>query len=192
MTYNLTAQNIFNGPGFDDAEMLRKAKRELDRLKGAGAGSMNAYDHMMNFAVSLAAVSDWTFHVHLADLPRWQGKKEHNFTNWIRHHNADAFVFIDISNEYKHANRNTPSAVAEKMMLRFVQFDKEPEMRAKVDTTKGWVQTVGSGAEWFFFPSIQYGGKSDYFYNVAERAIVWWESKAYASAEPMDMKGNVL
>lgn len=189
MTTLLTAQDVFNGVGFDDAEMLRKAERELDRL--LASGPMAANDHMFNFAVTLAAVSDWTFHLHLKHLPRWSGRVEQNFTNWVRHHSADAFVFIDISNEYKHADRKKPSTLAEKMLMGFVDLTANPETRPQLDMSKGWVKQVGD-KEWFFFPSIKFDGKTEYFYDPAERAISWWRSFDPASAEPMDVNGKVL
>ena len=155
MSTVLTAQNVFNGAGFDAAHMLRKAERELARLRTA-RDFMESYDHMFNFAVSLAAVCDWTFHVHLKSLPHWTGKKEHHFTNWVRHTNSDAFVFIDTSNEYKHANRKMPSALAEKMTVNFIDLGIEPQMRGVVDMSKGWIQKIGAN-DWYFCPSIKFG-----------------------------------
>lgn len=189
--YNiLTAQDVFNGPGFDADHMLRKAERELVRLRSA-RGLEEPYDNMFNFAVTLAAVCDWTFHVHLSSLPRWTGKKEQHFTNWVRYNNNDAFVFIDISNEYKHANRKTPSALAEKMMLSFIDLGVHPHLRGIVDTSKGWIQNMGAN-DWYFFPSIKFGGSSEHFYDPAERAIAWWKSFLHSSAQPMDINGNVI
>lgn len=189
MTTVLTAQKTFNGEGFDDREMLNKADRELVRMRASRG--MNPYDHMFNFAVTLAAVCDWTFHLHLSHLPRWNGRKEQHFTNWVRNSSADAFVFIDIANEYKHANRNTPSTLAEKMMLSYIDLGVHPQMRVAVDVSKGWIQKVGSN-DWFFFPSIKFNGGTEYFYDPAERAISWWKSFTPTTAEPMDVKGNLL
>ena len=135
MQHLLTAQDVFNGRGWDDHALLRKAERELERLRSTHG--MDATDHMFNFAVTLAAVCDWTFHLHLSNLPRWSGKKEKNFTHWLRVNCADAFVFIDIANEYKHANRATPSTLAEKMMLSFIDLGIHPEMRSQIDLNKG-------------------------------------------------------
>ncbi|QJE03682.1 hypothetical protein HH212_26675 (plasmid) [Massilia forsythiae] len=81
---------------------------------------------MFNFAVTLAAVSDWTFHLAVSQQPAWNGKREQHFTNWVRHSNSDASVFIDISNEYKHANRNKSSTLARKMMLKAVWPEQDP------------------------------------------------------------------
>ncbi|RDU95263.1 hypothetical protein [Trinickia dinghuensis] len=189
MSTMLTAQDVFNGPGFDDAEMLRKAERELLRLRASRL--MDTNDHMFNCVVTLAAVCDWTFHLKLSHLPRWSGKKEQNFTNWVRKNCGDAFVFIDLSNEYKHANRNKPSTLAEKMMVSFIDLTAHPHMRSKVDANKGWVQQLGT-SEWFLFPSIKFNGNTEYFYDPAERAIAWWRSFDPASAEPLDVNGAVL
>lgn len=189
MTTFLTAQQTFNGQGFDDGEMLRKAERELDRMRASRG--MDAYDHMFNFAVTLAAVCDWTFHLHLSHLPKWSGKKEQNFTNWVRNSSADAFVFIDISNEYKHANRKTPSTLAEKMMLSYIDLGVYPQMRGGVDVTKGWIKKMGAN-DWFFFPSIKFNGNTEYFYDPAQRAIAWWKSFTPTMAQPMDTNGNIL
>lgn len=186
----LTAQNVFNGPGFDVDHMLRKADRELARLRAA-RGLEEPYDHMFNFSVTLAAVCDWTFHVHLSVLPQWNGRKEQHFTNWVRHSNDDAFVFIDISNEYKHANRKAPSTLAEKMMLSFVDLGTHPQQRGVVDLSKGWIQKMGAN-DWYFFPSIKFSGGIEHFYDPAERAISWWKSFVPTSAQPMDVNGNVL
>jgi hypothetical protein len=57
MSTILTAQDVFNGPGFDADHILGKAKRELGRLRTA-RGFEEPYDHMFNFAVTLAAVCD--------------------------------------------------------------------------------------------------------------------------------------
>jgi hypothetical protein len=132
-----------------------------------------------------------TFHVHLSGLPRWTGKKVQHFTNWVRHTSNDAFVFIDISNEYKHANRTKPSALAEKMMLGFIDLGLHPELRGVVDTSKGWIQSMGTN-EWYIFPAIKFGGGREHFYEPAERAIAWWESLAYSNVQPMDINGNVI
>lgn len=185
----LTAQEVFNGPGWDDQELLRKAERELDRLRITRG--MGATDHMFNFAVTLAAVCDWTFHLRLSHLPKWSGKKELNFTHWLRNNCADAFVFIDIANEYKHANRNTPSTLAEKMMLSFIDLGLHPEMRSNVDLNKGWIQPMES-TDWFVFPSIKFNGGTEHFYDPAQRAVDWWRSFKPTNAVPMDAKNNVL
>lgn len=190
MTTQLTAQDVFNGPGWDDQFLLSKAERELDRLR-ATRFIMVATDHMFNFAVTLAAVCDWTFHLHLSRLPRWSGKKEHNFTHWLRNNCEDAFVFIDIANEYKHANRKTPSTLAEKMMLSFIDLGDHPERRSQVDLSKGWIQKMSS-KDWYLYPSIKFNGKTEHFYDPAQRAIAWWRSFTPTSAVPMDANNNVL
>lgn len=189
MTAILTAQNTFNAPGFDDSMMLSKAERELSRL--SPARGMEPYDHMFNFAVTLAALCDWTYHVRLSKLPRWAGKKEHHFTNWVRHTNQDAFVFIDLSNEFKHANRVTPSTLAEKMMLAFIDLVKHPHLRSTCDLSKGWIQNMG-GNDWYFFPSVKFNGKTENFHDPATRAIAWWKLFDPAVAQPMDVKGNIV
>ena len=185
----LTAQDVFNGPGWDDQALLSKAERELDRLRTTRG--MEATDHMFNFAVTLAAVCDWTFHLRLSNLPRWSGRNEQNFTHWLRNNCADAFVFIDVANEYKHANRNSPSTLAEKMMMSFIDLGIHPQMRSHVDLSKGWIQTMGVN-DWFVFPSIKFNGGTEHFYDPAQRAIVWWRSFTPTSAVPMDAKDNVL
>jgi hypothetical protein len=190
MTITLTAQAIFNAPGFDDSAMLSKAEREIDRLR-ASQTPKDMYDHMLNFAVTLAAVCDWTFHLHLIALPRWNGTREQNFTNWVRQSSADAFVFIDLANEYKHANRNKPSTLAEKMMLGFNDLTENPQERKGLDVGKGWMAKVGEN-DWFVYPSIKFNGRTEYFYDVAARAISWWRAFDPENAEPMDLKGNVL
>ncbi len=190
MAIRLTAQQVFNGPGFDDRHMLRKAERELARMR-SDRDVEKVYDHMFNFATTLAAVCDWTFHLHLSPLPSWNGKKEQDFTQWVRHNCADAFVFIDISNEFKHANRKNPSSLAQKMMFSFIDLGVHPDLRASVDLTKGWIQSMGSG-DWFFFPSIRFNGETEYFYDPAERAIAWWKSFTPTQVEPMDATGKIL
>ena len=185
----LTAQDVFNGEGWDDRALLFKAERELDRLRNARA--MATTDHMFNFAVTLAAVCDWTFHLHLSSLPRWKGKREQNFTHWIRVNCADAFVFIDIANEYKHANRVNGSTLVEKMMLSFIDLGDHPEMRSQVDLNKGWIQSMGS-KDWFFFPSIKFNGQTEYFYDPAQRAIAWWRSFTPSMAVPMNVKNSIV
>ena len=166
----LTAQQTFNGPGLDVGEMLRKAERELDRMRSSRG--MEIYDHIFNFAVTLGAVCDWTFHLQLSNLPRWIGKKEQSFTYWVRYNSDDAFVFIDISNEYKHANRKTPSTLAQKVMLSFHDLVAHPQLRAGIDVTKGWVHKDGA-VDWFMFPSIKFNGNTEHFYDPAQRAIAW-------------------
>lgn len=185
----LTAQEVFNGEGWDDQELLCKAERELDRLRNTR--DLCATDHMFNFAVTLAAVCNWTFHQRLSHLPRWSGKQEVNFTHWLRNNCADAFVFIDIANEYKHANRNAPSILAKKMMLSFIDLGLNPEMRSNVDLNKGWIQPLSS-TELFLFPLIEFNGMKEPFYDPAQRAIDWWRSFKPTSAVPMDAKDNVL
>lgn len=189
MNKMLTAQNTFNAPGFNDSMMLDKAERELERL--LPARGFEPYDHMFNFSLTLAALCDWTFHVRLSHLTRWAGKKESHFTNWVRHTNQDAFVFIDLSNEFKHANRVTPSTLAEKMMLGYIDLGKHPQARPTCDLSKGWIQPMG-GAEWYFFPSLKFNGKTENFHDVGTRAIAWWKSFDPAVPEPMDIKGNIV
>jgi len=186
----LSAQETFNGQGFDDRHMLRKAERELQKLRTA-SGLEEPYDHMFNFAVTLAAVSDWTFHLHLSQLPLWNKKKESHFTNWVRKSNEDAFVFIDISNEYKHAHRTNKSTLAEKLILKYIDLGIYPQLRAGADLNKGWIQKVGA-SDWYCFPTIKFNGKTESFFDPAERAIAWWKAFTPAAAVPMDANGNVL
>jgi hypothetical protein len=185
----LSAQELANGPGFDVGEMLRKAGRELDRMRLSRG--METYDHMFNFAVTLAAVCDWTFHLQLSHLPRWSGKNEQNFTYWVRYNSDDAFVFVDISNEYKHADRKIPSTLAQKVMLNYYDLGAHPQLRTKIDVKKGWVHKAGA-VDWFMFPAIKFNGNTEHFYDPAQRAIAWWQAFTPAMAQPMDKAGNIL
>ncbi|MDR5809295.1 hypothetical protein [Caballeronia sp. LZ019] len=182
MVTMLTAHDVFNGPGLDDAEMLHKAERELLRMRASRFA--DTHDHMFNCAVTLAAVADWTFHLKLSHLPRWSGKREQHFTNWLRRNCDDAFVFIDLSNEFKHANRNKPSTLAEKMMVDLIDLNAQPHKRSEIDPNKGWVEKFGIH-ELFLFPAIRFNGKTEPFYDPAERAIAWWRSFDPANAEPL-------
>ncbi len=182
MTIDLTARNIFNTPDYDADAMLRKAERELDRLRLSQTFD-EMYDHMLNCSVTLAAVCDWTFHLRLRTLPQWSGKNEKHFTNWVRLNCADAFVFIDISNEYKHANRNKPSTLAKKMMLSYVDLTARPQQRAWLDLTRGWMYKKGTD-DVFVYPSIIFNDQWENFHDAAERAISWWKAFEPSSAQP--------
>lgn len=190
MTTQLTAQNVFNGPGWDDKMMLEKAERELSRLR-ACRHILEAQDHMWNCAVTIAAVCDWKFHIHLSSLPRWKGRTEQNFTHWVRNNCPDAFVFIDIANEYKHANRNTPSTIAQKMMMCFYDLGMHPELRTQVDLNHGWIQPMKS-TEWYLYPSIKFNDTTENFHFPAQRAIAWWKNFMPADAVPMNAKNTVI
>ncbi len=184
-----TAQDVFNGPGFDGPHMLEKAERELDRLLQA-ANPLIAYDHMFNFVVTMAAVADWTFHLQLKPLPLWAGKQEQHFTNWVRHANDDAFVLIDLSNEYKHADRKKSSSLAQKMWMKIIWPKDNPQISNQIDNTKMlWFPTTGGGLA--AIPWIdRHSGDNDFFVDIGRRAITWWKSFTPANAAPMDAGGN--
>lgn len=189
MTTPLTAQQVFNGEGFDAQHMLRKAERELARIRTATDLDI-VYDHMFNFAVTLAAVSDWTFHLELSQIPIWAGKNEAHFTNWLRHTNSDVFVFIDLSNEFKHAHRNKPSSLAQKMMLKAV-FSSDPQAAGFVFDSQKMIKMTTSNGYLIAIPWIERSAKgNDYFIDIGELAIAWWKAFIPANAIPMDKNGK--
>lgn len=184
-----TAQDVFNGPGFNGPHMLNKADRELHRLLQAD-DPMIAYDHMFNFVVTMAAVADWTFHLQLKPLSLWAGKKEQHFTNWVRHANDDAFVLIDLSNEYKHADRNKPSSLAQKMWMKTIWQKDDPQLSSRIDRARMlWFETTSGGIA--VIPWIdRHSGDNDFFVDIGRRAIAWWKNFNPANAVPMDAAGN--
>lgn len=188
----MSAQELLNGPGFDDDFILDKAERELRRVK-VSVEPLAFYYDMMNFAISVAMVADWKFQLHLSDTRVWTAKKdisEINFTHWVRSQSPEIGAFIDISNECKHANRDYPSFLAKKVLLSPIWKESEhkPEELAefsafglKFGTDKGPLLIV---------PLIEYGGNKDYFFRAADKAINWWKTVDITKAVPLDKNLN--
>lgn len=190
MAKNLSAQALFSAPAFDDKYILQKAERELARLSATRDDTV-AYDHMMNFSVTIASLSDWVFHIHCSDLPEWKNKDEKYFTRWVRKSSDEAYAFIEIANEYKHANRTKPNTVVEHMGFSTYNMTKHGVSFFGVDMTRGWIMSTGT-RQIYIFPSVKVNGKIDSFYAVAERAIAWWKEFDPTNARPTDAKGNFV
>lgn len=187
----ITAQNLLNGPGFDDNFMLEKARRELNRIK-ASRDIWVIYDHIINFAVSIASVVDWTFHLKLKDDPKWnrKGVSAVEFAYWIRTQSDQVAAFIDISNECKHADRRHPNFVAEKVLLSPIWEHDRQRFSAddlKYMEEKGYRSpTNGGQSSVLVFPNIKMNSKQRSLYDVAEEALQWWKAFDPALAVPMD------
>lgn len=193
----ISAQTLLNGPGFDDNFMLEKAGRELARIK-ASRDIYVIYDHIINFAVSVASVADWTFHLKVKQLPRWNDDKfkDVHFANWIRSQSPQVAAFMDISNECKHANRKHENFIARKVLLSPIwerdrhQFSadqlklfEEIGYRVRVDDGQSSVLVV---------PNMILTSGQHSLYEVADEALQWWKGFDPALAVPMNNGLNPL
>jgi hypothetical protein len=62
----------------------------------------------MNFSVSFYAIADHLWWVKAIDAPHWN-KHQGNFVNWVTTENDCIAAFLDISNTYKHSERDRPT-----------------------------------------------------------------------------------
>ncbi len=93
---------------------------------------------------------------------------------------------FNLSNEFKHADRNSPSSLAQKMMLKVI-FDAND---ITFDERKMISMPTSSGAL-IAIPWIERStAGNDYFIDVGERAIAWWDAFALAGARSLDKDGN--
>jgi hypothetical protein len=61
----------------------------------------------MNFSVSVHAIADHLWWVKAIDDPQWNNQG--NFVNWVTTANDCIAAFLDISNTYKHSERERPT-----------------------------------------------------------------------------------
>lgn len=185
---HLSAQKLFNGPGFDDVYMKYKAKKELERIKHA-QDLTDIYDHVMNFSVTIAAIADWTFHIKLANLPKWKNR-DINFTHWVRSKSREVGIFIDIANEFKHANRKHSNFYAESIELKWIYLSsiKKLETSQKIEKLKlkGFINTSNTNEKILFIPTIRFDSNEDYLYDIADAALEWWNNVDISTAKPMN------
>lgn len=182
----ITAQELLNGPGFNDEHMLEKAGRELERVRRC-RDPLVIYDHFINFSVTVASIADWTFHLRLAGASKWNKKTEIHFCNWIRSQSPEVAAFIDISNECKHANRKHANFVAEKVLLRPIwDTSAVPKGQMQVYEQKGFGVKLEGEKTLFLIPIIRYDSKEEYFFDVAEAALAWWKNLNPDLATPLD------
>lgn len=193
---NITAQELLNGPGFDDKHMLDKAYRELERVRSC-SHTLIIYDHLINFSITVALIADWTFHLRLAGTPKWNNKTEIHFCNWIRSQSPEVATFIDISNECKHANRKHQNFLAEKVLLCPIwDTSTVPAEQLNVLEQNGFRAATRNGDNMdstvLIVPVIKYDSKQEYFYDVAEAALLWWKGLNPDNAIPMDKNLNPI
>lgn len=188
----MSAQELLNGPGFDDNYMLEKAERELARMKKC-SHPLIVYDHIINLSITLALISDWTFHIHLAGTPKWERKNEIHFCNWVRSQSSAVAAFIDISNECKHADRKHPNFIAQKVLLRPIWDTSAlaPDLMHFLES-KGFYVTSSGKKSFFLLPIIKFNSEEQLFYDVADQALTWWKNLNPDTANPMDKNLNPL
>ena len=186
MSINLTAQIALGGSGYDDKFMLTKAKREFKRLRES-ADLTVAMDHAINFSICLASVVDWFFHLRLSKDSTWAGKNETNFLNWIRLQKKEVAVFVDISNEAKHANRKYQNFSLKKVgFVPLLDKSKYTQEEISLLSKNGISLTTDKGVEVIYCLMIEYADNSlEFFYSSAESALTWWENLDYSSPEPV-------
>ncbi|MDD2864174.1 MAG: hypothetical protein PHC99_05550 [Methylococcales bacterium] len=197
MTKEVSAQVLLNGQGFNDAYMIDKAERELNRLKSC-SNVNGIYDHIMNFSFTIASISDWIFHIKLANEQKWLGKKEVNFTYWVRSKSAEVSMFIDISNECKHCDKDNPNFYAEKILIYpiWCQSDFSEEQQnffKKKGLEVKTINNTGENKNLSLIPVIEYNnGTQHYLYDLADAALSWWKNIDVNEAVPMDKNFNEL
>jgi hypothetical protein len=175
MKHKISAQELLNGKGFTHEYMLEKAYREFERLKNCRE-IFCLYDQIMNFSITISLLSDWSFHLLLNDQKRWKNKQENSFTQWIVSQSPEVAAFIDISNEFKHANRRCKNFFAERIESRMCELETLSEQQTLICESKGFYLSLNNGGrKMLCIPFIMYAGKKEFLYDVAESALIWWE-----------------
>lgn len=174
--YDISAQKMFSGTMFTDGFMLEKAEREVERYKQYGLNPFYGFDHMFNFAVTMASVTDWVFHLKISGKEKWKGKDEGYFIRWIKNNSPEVCAFIDISNEFKHANRKDgKNSFAERMTITHI-LATDDEAKLYDSYGWGWRGEPNGDRVYYLFGVVQISGKLLPFVEAAKRAIDWWKS----------------
>ena len=97
----LTARKVFAWT-FDFEFLMEKANHELEL-------SMSYpnffFPNAMNFSVTIHAIADHLWHLEAIRDPQWENTQS-KFVEWIKTKSDCISLFIDISNTYKHSDRN--------------------------------------------------------------------------------------
>jgi hypothetical protein len=98
----LTAQTVFASWPFDFEFLMQKAYHdlELSMTDGAHFFLWNA----LNFSVTIQAIADHLWYGAAKRNPQWKNSHR-KFIKWITTQNDCIGIFIDLSNTYKHSQR---------------------------------------------------------------------------------------
>jgi hypothetical protein len=164
----LTAQKLFASWPFDFEFLIWKAYCELEL-------SMKAVDektfllHSFNFAVTIHAIAD---HVYHSGAKRNWPQQEEYFA-WIKSKQpfGDCIgIFIDISNTYKHSDRDRPNRFIDYFEL--MQFPDDWVESCTPDDLRNRIVYDTGASLWPVLTAP--GERAIYYHYAAEGALSWW------------------
>jgi hypothetical protein len=170
----LTAHNVFDR-SFNFEFLMDKAAHELHLSLTEELDFF--YWNAMNFSVSVHAIADHLWWVKAIDDPQWN-KHQGNFVNWVVAENDCIAAFLDISNTYKHSERDRPTQqnkVTEHLKLhpddaviKHSNPSDERELRNCIRDKKQRTACI-------YWPVITTKeGRLIYYRYAAESALDWW------------------
>jgi hypothetical protein len=171
MPNQISAQQMFNGQGYDLVWLLLKAERELQR---AMSSNFDFAGDAANFAVAIAHAADWAFALKPSNFTAFQ--KLSDVINWVHAQSPLTALFFDVSNEFKHADRTRASTTTAQLYLQFEVIGAGGNVAARADGKRLFAQGA-SGSTWILTPVIKdHAGNEYLFKDCDDEAIRWWKS----------------
>jgi hypothetical protein len=166
----LTAQKVFASWPFDFEFLMNKANHELalSMTEAPGLFLPNA----LNFSVTIHAIADHLWHAGENRNPQWPTYGD--FLTWLKTQNDCIGIFIDLSNTYKHTERDRPNRFADSFQnMTFPEdwVDARPpdELRNRIIDSHS-----GNVSLWPVLTTT--GGRLIYYRYAAENALHWWRT----------------
>ena len=176
----LSAQHALHGH-YDVDWFLLKLKSDLTQ---AMSSAPNFHFGAVNFAVTVAALADWSWMLHARDHHSWQGFRGRmgldKFARYIASQNDLVHAFTDLANEYKHADRFQASRRLINIHVRWAKCEDVPTL------AQCWRDNaVGRQSGERMCIPILTTTNGDYFFRAAaENVMGWWEAFDPLSARP--------
>jgi hypothetical protein len=165
----LTAQTVFASWPFDFGFLMQKADHELElsMTEGAHLFLLNA----LNFSVTIQAIADHLWYAGANRIPQWRNRRS-KFLEWLKTQNDCIGIFIDLSNTYKHSQKDHENH----FIARFENMAFAEDWvasRSPVEMTNRIVDKFSGDAS--LWPVVtKPDGRLVYYCYAAKRALAWW------------------
>lgn len=167
-----SVQVMFNGPGFNLEWLVMKAEHEL-------ATTMKELTRFMenaaNLSTTLAHMADWALAFKPSALAHCTSLSD--IRTHVETQCPKAALFLDIANEYKHADRRTPSEKTAKV-LQYLEAYPAATNLSHLQNGMHIFGSMNDGAQVAVLtPKIRdQAGNEFLFKDCAHEAIQWWKS----------------
>jgi hypothetical protein len=173
----LTAQRVFGSWPFDFEFLWNKANHELESSMKEGSDLF--LPNALNFSVTIHAITDHLWHTGANRNPQWA--EYGNYLNWLKTQNDCIGVFIDLSNTYKHTERDRPNRFADSFQN--MTFPEDwVAARPPEELRNGIIDSRSENV--LLWPVLTTpAGRLIYYRYAAESALHWWR-KNYSGLLP--------